>query len=149
MATITRTVVLEPEAQDLAAATAEPPYVFDLGPEKGREVLDQIQSGEAEKPAVEVDGGNMSVAITLLAKERSGPRLAAQVLFYPATDASFDTDSYHEFATTYFLRRDAMHWFWEQYTSDEAERNEITASSLRAGVEQLADLPPARDHRRG
>src|SRR5689334_25109897 len=34
-------------------------------------------------------GGNMSAAITLMAKQRSGPRLAAQVLFYPVTDASF------------------------------------------------------------
>ncbi len=85
----------------------------------------------------------MSAAITLLAKERSGPRLAAQVLFYPVTDASFDTDSYRQFATGYFLRRDAMQWFWDQYTTDEAQRAEITASPLRASLEQLAGLPPA------
>ena len=59
------------------------------------------------------------------------------------TDAAFDTPSYHEFATGFFLRRDAMQWFWDQYTTDPAQRNEITASPLRATVEQLAGLPPA------
>jgi acetyl esterase/lipase len=88
-------------------------------------------------------GGNMSAAITLMTKQRSGPKLAAQVLFYPVTDASFDTESYHQFATGYFLRRDAMQWFWDQYTTDETDRAQITASPLRATLEQLAGLPPA------
>jgi len=88
-------------------------------------------------------GGNMSTALTLLAKERGGLDLKAQVLFYPVTDASFDTDSYHQFAEGYFLRRDAMQWFWDQYTTDPAQREEITASPLRATTEQLAGLPPA------
>jgi acetyl esterase len=88
-------------------------------------------------------GGNMSAALTLMAKERGGPSLAAQVLFYPVTDARFDTPSYEQFAEGYFLRRDGMEWFWDQYTMDEAQRNEITASPLRASVEQLSGLPPA------
>ncbi|MGW1028169.1 alpha/beta hydrolase [Streptomyces sp. NPDC002577] len=88
-------------------------------------------------------GGNMSAALTLLAKERGDVGLAAQVLFYPVTDAAFDTPSYRQFAEGYFLRRDAMRWFWDQYTTDEAERAQITASPLRATTEQLAGLPPA------
>ncbi len=88
-------------------------------------------------------GGNMTAAVTLLAKERGGPRIAAQLLYYPVTDASFDTDSYHRFAQNYWLRRDAMFWFWDQYTTDPDERAEITASPLRASLEELAGLPPA------
>jgi len=88
-------------------------------------------------------GGNMTAAITLMAKQRSGPKPAAQVLFYPVTDASFDTDSYQQFAEGYFLRRDAMQWFWDQYTTDESQRNEITASPLRAQTDDLAELPKA------
>ncbi|QDY80382.1 alpha/beta hydrolase [Streptomyces qinzhouensis] len=88
-------------------------------------------------------GGNMTAALTLMAKERGGPPLVQQVLFYPVTDANFDTGSYHQFATGYFLRRDGMRWFWDQYTTDEAARAEITASPLRATTEQLKDLPPA------
>jgi acetyl esterase len=244
-------VVLEPAAQDFADATANPPYLFDLGPDKGRETVDEVQSGEIDRPEVEIEdrtvpggpggdvsvrimrpqgttsalpvivythgagwvfgnahthdrlireltdgtgaaivfpnyslspeahyptaieeiyavlawiandgaahgldssriavagdsvGGNMTAAITLMAKQRSGPKLAAQVLFYPVTDASFETDSYHQFAEGYFLRRDAMQWFWDQYTTDERQRADILASPLRATPEQLSGLPQA------
>lgn len=88
-------------------------------------------------------GGNMSAAITLMAKERKGPKIEKQLLFYPVTDASFNTDSYKQFKEGYFLRRDAMQWFWDQYTTDKKQRNEITASPLRASVEQLKGLPKA------
>jgi acetyl esterase len=244
-------VVLEPAAAEFAAATAEPPYLFDLGPEKGRTVVDEVQSGPIAKPPVDEEwvtvpggptgavkarivrpagasgtlpviiyihgagwvfgnahthdrlvrelavgadaavvfpeyalspearypvaieqnyavarwvvtdgaargldpariavagdsvGGNMSAALTLMAKDRGDVPLAAQVLFYPVTDAAFDTGSYHQFATGYFLRRDAMQWFWDQYTTDPAQRAQITASPLRATTSQLAGLPPA------
>jgi acetyl esterase len=88
-------------------------------------------------------GGNMTAALTLMAKERGDVEFVQQVLFYPVTDANFDTPSYRQFATGYFLRRDGMQWFWDQYTTDENERAQITASPLRATVEQLKDLPPA------
>ncbi|WP_374238085.1 alpha/beta hydrolase [Actinoplanes sp. DH11] len=88
-------------------------------------------------------GGNMAIALTLTAKQRGDVPLAGQVLFYPVTDAGFDTGSYRQFAEGYFLRRDAMRWFWDQYTTDPARRAEITASPLRATTEQLTGLPPA------
>ncbi|MBL7489314.1 alpha/beta hydrolase [Frankia sp. AgB1.9] len=88
-------------------------------------------------------GGNMAAALTLLAKERGDVRFVRQVLFYPVTNAAFDTGSYERFAEGYFLTRDGMKWFWDQYTVDEAERAQITASPLRASLEQLTGLPPA------
>ncbi|AYV73142.1 alpha/beta hydrolase [Bacillus sp. PK3-056] len=88
-------------------------------------------------------GGNMSAAITLMAKERKGPAIQKQLLFYPVTDASFETDSYKQFAEGYFLRRDGMQWFWDQYTVDPKVRAEITASPLRATKDQLVGLPDA------
>jgi acetyl esterase/lipase len=243
--------VLEPAAQAFAEATANPPYLFDLGPVEGRKAVDEVQSGDIAKPAVDEEwitvqggptgsvrtrivrpagttgtlpvilylhgagwvfgnahthdrlvrelatgthaavvfpeydlspearypvaieqnytvaqwivqhgatkgldatriavagdsvGGNMTAALTLMAKQRGDVPLVQQVLFYPVTDASFDTPSYHQFAEGYFLRRDAMQWFWDQYTTDEAERAQITASPLRAGTAQLTGLPPA------
>jgi acetyl esterase/lipase len=36
-----------------------------------------------------------------------------------------------------------MQWFWDHYTTDPAQRAEITASPLRAGLDELAGLPPA------
>ncbi|TMR22696.1 alpha/beta hydrolase [Nonomuraea turkmeniaca] len=243
--------VLEPAARAFAEATAQPPFLFQLLPSEGRKAVDDVQSGPADKPAVDEEwvtipggptgqvkarivrpagrtgdlpviiyihgagwvfgnahthdrlvrelavgadaavvfpeydlspehrypvaieqnwtvaqwivtegatknldptriavagdsvGGNMSAALTLMAKQRGGLPLRQQVLFYPVTDASFDTDSYHQFAEGYFLRRDGMQWFWDQYTTDEAQRAEITASPLRASLEELAGLPPA------
>lgn len=88
-------------------------------------------------------GGNMTAATTLRAKVRGDIQFRFQVLFYPVTNASFDTESYREFANGYFLTLDGMKWFWDQYTTDEAQRAEITASPLRATTEQLAGLPPA------
>ncbi|MFG2476065.1 alpha/beta hydrolase [Streptomyces fagopyri] len=100
---------------------------------------------DASRVAVAGDsvGGNMTAALTLMAKERGDVPLVQQVLFYPVTDANFDTGSYHQFATGYFLRRDGMQWFWDQYTTDANERAQITASPLRATTEQLTGLPPA------
>ena len=60
-------------------------------------------------------GGNMAIAVTLLAKERGGPNIGSQTLFYPVTDANFNTPSYHEFANGHFLTREAMNWFWDYY----------------------------------
>lgn len=245
------TVVLEQAAQEFADATAKPPHLFDLTPEQGRAAVDEVQSGEVAKPAVDIEditvaggpsgevkvriirpegatgtlpvilyihgagwvfgnahthdrlvrelavganaavvfpeyslspevrypaaieenyavaqwigaegadkgldgtrvaiagdsvGGNMTAALTLMAKERGDVAFTGQLLFYPVTDASFDTPSYHEFAEGFFLRRDGMQWFWDQYTTDPAQRAEITASPLRATTEQLAGLPQA------
>jgi acetyl esterase len=87
-------------------------------------------------------GGNMAIALSLLSAERHGASFRQQVLFYPVTDASFDTASYQEYATGYFLRRDAMQWCWDQYAADPAQRAEATASPLRATGRQLTALPP-------
>src|SRR5437588_11765094 len=73
-------VVLEPAAQAFAEATANPPYLFDLGPEEGRKTVDEVQSGEIAKPDVEVEDttvpggptGEVSIRI-LRPKGVSGP----------------------------------------------------------------------------
>jgi acetyl esterase len=88
-------------------------------------------------------GGNMAAVVTLLAKERGGPHIDFQVLFSPTMDATFDTPSYRQFATGYFLTREAMKWFWNHYAPDVAVRKQVTAAPLKASVEQLKGLPAA------
>jgi acetyl esterase len=88
-------------------------------------------------------GGNLATVLTLLSRERGEPNIRWQLLFYPVTDAAFDTASYHQFAQGYHLRRDTMMWCWEQYTRHQSERSEITASPLRASIQQLRGLPEA------
>jgi acetyl esterase/lipase len=88
-------------------------------------------------------GGNMTAALTLMAKDRNGPKISYQVLFVPATDASVDTASYHEFATGRFLPRAFMKYGWDLYAPDEKTRNNPYVSPLRASLDQLKGLPPA------
>lgn len=88
-------------------------------------------------------GGNMATVVTMLAKERGGPNIDYQVLFYPVTDANFETESYKEFANGYWLSTEAMKWFWNAYLPDENERKKHTVSPLQASIEQLKGLPPA------
>jgi acetyl esterase len=88
-------------------------------------------------------GGNMATAVAMLAKSRGGPKIAFQMLFYPVTDARFDTPSYEQFTDGPWLTREAMKWFWDAYAPDTKARDEPTASPLRASTEQLAGLPPA------
>jgi len=88
-------------------------------------------------------GGNMAAAVTLLAKERGGPAIRFQALFYPVTDANFETGSYRDFAEGHFLTREAMKWFWNHYAPDVKERERPTASPLLASLDQLRGLPPA------
>jgi len=88
-------------------------------------------------------GGNMTIALTLLAKERKDVSFVSQLLFYPVTDAAFETSSYKEFAVGYYLTLAGMKWFWDQYTTSDDERALVTVSPLRATTEQLTGLPPA------
>ncbi|WP_285732977.1 alpha/beta hydrolase [Kitasatospora phosalacinea] len=88
-------------------------------------------------------GGNLVAALTLLARQRGDVRLVHQVLLCPVTDADFGTPSYRRFATGYFLHRDHMRRFWDDYLPEPQRRREATAAPLRATLEQLAGLPPA------
>jgi acetyl esterase len=88
-------------------------------------------------------GGNMAAAVTLMAKQRRGPNIAFQVLFYPVTDAAFDTPSYICFSDGPWLTKSAMEWFWDAYLPDPTARNQPTATPLNASLDQLAGLPEA------
>jgi acetyl esterase len=88
-------------------------------------------------------GGNTAAAVTLMAKQRRGPKIALQLLFYPVTDAGLDTSSYTRFADGPWLTRRAMEWFWDAYLPDVAARKQATATPLNASLDQLAGLPEA------
>jgi acetyl esterase/lipase len=243
-------IVLEPAAQQFADATSQPPFLYELGPEKARRVLDDLQAEPIEKLDVDSEwitvpadvgdvrvrivrprgaapplpvvlymhgggwilgnadthdrlvreladraqaavvfveytrspeahypvaieqgyataqwivregaahgldpdrmavagdsvGGNMTAALALMAKERGDVSFVHQSMYYPVTDAEMNTKSYADLATGYFLTSKAMEWFWDAYIPDRAQRSEITASPLKADIDQLAGLPPA------
>ncbi|MEV4808789.1 alpha/beta hydrolase [Micromonospora avicenniae] len=243
-------VVLESAAQEFAEATSKPPFIYELAPVAARKVLDDVQAGPVEAPAIDeqwvtvaaavgdvrvrvvrpqnvtgmlpvvlyvhgggwvlgnagthdrlvreisvgVDaavvfveytpspdaqypvaieqiyaaarwivtdgasygldasrlaiagdsvGGNMTAAMTIMAKQRGDVRFVHQSMYYPVTDAGQDTESYTEFADGPYLTAKGMAWFWDNYAPDHSVRSEITASPLRASLAELQGLPPA------
>ena len=86
-------------------------------------------------------GGNLAAALTLLARDPAGPRIAHQVLVYPVTHHAFDTPSYGDYADGFLLTRDGMRWNWNHYLPDAATGQDPLASPLLAP--DLRGLPPA------
>ncbi len=86
-------------------------------------------------------GGNLAAAVTLMSRDRGGPALTHQLLIYPVTDNRFDTESYEENATGYFLSQTMMRWFWHHYLESEDDGANPLASPLRAS--DLSGLPAA------
>jgi acetyl esterase len=98
---------------------------------------------DAARMAVAGDsvGANMATALCMLAKERGGPRISGAVLFFPVTNADFDTGTYKQFAEGYFLTRDSMKWMWDNYAPGDVRQNPL-ASILHLSDEQLRGMPP-------
>jgi acetyl esterase/lipase len=121
-----------PIEQGFAAAK----YVAEHGDELGFDSARLAVAGDSV-------GGNMTAVVAQLAKERKGPTIRYQVLFYPVTDASMSQASYKEFANGPWLTTAATKWFWDAYAPNKADRKKPTASPLAATIEQLKGLPPA------
>lgn len=88
-------------------------------------------------------GGNLTAAVTLMARDQGGPDLERQVLIYPAANPPElqQFESYEENAEGYFLEYAAMEWFYERYIQRQAHlRNEYAFPLL---ARDLAGLPPA------
>jgi acetyl esterase len=122
-----------PVAIEQGYATAQ--WIVHEGFSKGLDAGRMAVAGESV-------GGDMTAALTLMAKERGDVRFVHAGMYYPVTDAAMDTASYDEFADGPYLTRKAMEWFWDAYTTDPAERSEVTASPNRASIAQLEGLPP-------
>ena len=86
-------------------------------------------------------GGNLAAVTSNLARERSGPQVAAQVLIYPVTDCDLERGSYTVFKDGPVLTRADMAWFWHHYVAAEDERRNPQASPLRAA--SLEGAPPS------
>jgi len=115
------------------AATA---YIAEHGKDFGLDTSRLAVAGDSV-------GGNMVAVVTQLAKERKGPAIRYQVLFYPVTDSSLSQESYQEFANGPWLTRAAMEWFWNAYAPNKEDRRKTMAAPLSATSKQLEGLPPA------
>ena len=117
-------------AEDLYAATR---WAVDHAADFGTDPSRVVVGGDSA-------GGNLAAVTTLMARDRGGPDLAAQLLLYPVIAADFDTDSYRLFGQGFYNPRPALQWYWDQYVPQVADRRHPYASPL-AG--DLSGLPPA------
>jgi acetyl esterase len=97
---------------------------------------------DAHRVAVGGDsaGGNLAAVTALIARDRGGPPIAAQLLIYPVMAADFDNESYRLFGKGFYNPKPALQWYWDQYVPALDDREHPYASPLRA---DLAGLPPA------
>ena len=86
-------------------------------------------------------GGNLSGAVSMMARDLNGPAISHQVLFCPVIDFDFNRQSYIECAEGYGLTREAMIWYWNQYTGTGDARSNPYAALINAS--DLTGLPDA------
>ncbi|MFG1855469.1 alpha/beta hydrolase [Actinomadura geliboluensis] len=123
-----------PVAIEQAYATAR--WITEHGAGEGLDASRLAVAGDSV-------GGDMTAALAIMAKRRGDVTFVHQSMYYPVTDAGQDTASYREFADGPHLTAKAMAWFWDAYCPDPVQRTEITASPLRATLDDLRGLPPA------
>jgi acetyl esterase len=112
--------------------------------------------GAAERIAIAGDsaGGNLAAVAAQLCRD-NGPRLAAQLLIYPATDMDADGPyaSRVDNATGYFLTADDMQWFRDHYIGTVSDSHDPRMSPIHAAdltgvapaVVVTAEFDPLRD----
>ncbi|HWL23612.1 MAG TPA: alpha/beta hydrolase [Ureibacillus sp.] len=126
-----------------------PEYKFPIPVEDCYTALCWVQDNAVELNAIGDDivvggdsaGGNLSIVMSIISQERSGPKIKAQALIYPATNFDFTSPSYEKFGDGYGLDKDLMIWFGEYYVNNEEDYKNVYASPLL--LEDVSALPPA------
>ena len=86
-------------------------------------------------------GANLATVLALLARDRGGPDITCQALYYPMLDPTRSRPSHRENAQGYFITADHLRWYWDGYLPEPADRTDPRAAPL-AGAD-LSGLPPA------
>ena len=127
-----------------------PEHPFPVPPEDCYSALSQIVENaddygiDPERLAVIGDsaGANLATVVCQMARDRNGPNIKYQTLFY----GCFDIDTYgwpsHKESSDPILPMDMMRWFYRHYVGSENFIEEPYASPLRS--EDLSGLPPAQ-----
>lgn len=100
------------------------------------------KGGDVQKMAIGGDsaGGNLAAAVILKASVIQKQPFRCQVLICPALNYNFDTLSYFEFSEGYFINREDMKFFWNNYLAETQSKKSPLISPLQA--DSLANLPP-------
>jgi len=95
-------------------------------------------------------GGNLAGAVTLMAKEKKGPPIAAQVLIYPVSDLTSDMSKYS--MDKFGPSNEEKEWFGRLYVKNELEmRNPLVSlpygnlRGLPSAIVVTAECDPLRE----
>lgn len=99
--------------------------------------------GDPNRIAVAGDsaGGNLAAVCAILARDHGGPKLARQILVYPATAADSESESHHLFAEGYLLTRRSILWFGKHHSGGQDHSGDFRYAPLIA--KDLSGLAPA------
>jgi acetyl esterase len=86
-------------------------------------------------------GGNLAAVVSIAARDGNGPKIAGQVLIYPATDFGMAHHSHSEPETSILLTHSVIRWFRDHYLNGAPDVDDWRASPGRAKT--LARLPPS------
>jgi acetyl esterase len=86
-------------------------------------------------------GGSLATIVALMSKERAGPKLLFQLLYYPGTDLRIEAHKDDEEHNSAYFDKRTLDWFNEMYVSSEADRLNPLGSPILAN--DVRGLPPA------
>ncbi|HTC11359.1 MAG TPA: alpha/beta hydrolase [Acetobacteraceae bacterium] len=92
-------------------------------------------------------GGNMVGAVSLFAKERDGPSICLQLLFYAVTDGEGVECPHNEFAHGPWLTRYIMKWYWPLQASLEQLDDQLPVLIITDEHDMLLDEVEAAPHK--
>lgn len=128
-----------------------PEHPFPAGPEDCYAALLWVAANPAEL-GIDLDrlvvtggsaGGALSAAVTLMARDRGGPRIAFQALMIPVLDDRLRTPSHHQAEGAPGFNAAGNEGMWLHYLGENADREKTSPYAAPARAESLAGLPPA------
>ncbi|MCC9137150.1 alpha/beta hydrolase [Pontibacter silvestris] len=98
--------------------------------------------GDGSRLAVggESAGGNMAAVVSLMARDKRGPKILHQTLLYPSLDCSGSLPSRQEVSDEYLLTSEMLQQFGKAYLPEGQDRKDPYCSPIFADP---AGLPPA------
>ena len=130
-----------------------PEHPFPAALDDAEEVLHWLWSEDPGRPlgvAGDSAGASLTAGVALRARDKQIP-LAAQLMFYPATDPAMTSPSFAENGAGYFLTGHDMAWFYQQYLpggpgrAPEADVAHADVVGVAPAIVATAEFDPLRD----
>lgn len=128
-----------------------PEHPFPAAPEDCYAVLEWIAAnadalgGDADRLVVTGGsaGGALTAALTLMTRDRGGPRIDYQALLIPVTDDRLRTPSMRQAVGAPGFDAAGAEGMWLHYLGEDQDRSQTSPYAAPARAESLHGLPPA------